>query len=99
MKQVSRFSASSLKSLVGVDGELKSLNDLWKFAGSPKNQDPKQWIRLPETIKYLESESNAQKVEKSHLLRVKRGRNGGTYASNRIFWSTHVILIKTLQSS
>jgi hypothetical protein len=84
MKQVSRFSASSLKSLVGVDGELKSLNDLWKFAGSPKNQDPKQWIRLPETIKYLESESNAQKVEKSHLLRVKRGRNGGTYASNRI---------------
>lgn len=28
MKQVSRFSASSLKSLVGVDGELKSLNVL-----------------------------------------------------------------------
>lgn len=40
MADVSKFSASTLKNLVGVDGELKSLNDLWKLIGSPKNQDP-----------------------------------------------------------
>jgi hypothetical protein len=84
MNQVSRFSASSLKSLVGVDGELKSLNDLWKLAGSPKNRDPKFWLRINETIRYIDAECKREKVIPTHLLRVKRGRKGGTYASNRI---------------
>lgn len=84
MNAVSRFSAITLKKLVGVDGELKSLNDLWRYAGSPKNQDPSQWLRLPETLRYLESECKVQKVGKSHILKSKRGRNGGTYASSRI---------------
>lgn len=84
MNVVSRFSAITLKKLVGVDGELKSLNDLWRYAGSPKNQDPSQWLRLPETLRYLESECKIQKVGKSHILKSKRGRNGGTYASSRI---------------
>lgn len=55
MAEISKFSASTLKNLVGVDGELKSLNDLWKLVGSPKNQDPSQWLRLPDTISYLDS--------------------------------------------
>lgn len=84
MNQVSRFSASSLKSLVGVECELKSLNDLWKLAGSPKNRDPKFWLRINETIRYIDSECKREKVSENHLLRVKRGRKGGTYASNRI---------------
>ena len=84
MNVVSRFSAITLKKLVGVDGELMSLNDLWRYAGSPKNQDPSQWLRLPETLRYLESECKIQKVGKSHILKSKRGRNGGTYASSRI---------------
>ena len=80
MAEISKFSASTLKNLVGVDGELKSLNDLWKLVGSPKNQDPSQWLRLPDTISYLDSECKAQNVGKSHILKSKRGRNGGTYA-------------------
>lgn len=84
MDEITKVSASTLKNLVGVDGELKSLNDLWKLAGTPKNQDPSQWLRLPETLRYLESECKIQKVGKSHILKSKRGRNGGTYASNRI---------------
>ena len=84
MADVSKFSASTLKNLVGVDGELKSLNDLWKLVGSPKNQDPSQWLKLPDTISYLDSECKVQNVGKSHILKSKRGRNGGPYASNRI---------------
>lgn len=84
MKQVSRFSASSLKSLVGIDGELKSLNDLWKFAGSPKNRDPRTWSSQVETIKYIESECKISNVTKNHIWKTKRGNKGGTYASNRI---------------
>ena len=84
MDEITKVSATTLKNLVGVDGELKSLNDLWKLAGTPKNQDPSQWLRLPETLRYLESECKIQKVGKSHILKSKRGRNGGTYASSRI---------------
>lgn len=84
MKQVSRFSASSLKSLVGVDGELKSLNDLWKFAGSPKNRDPYFWCRQVETQRFIESECKLLKTDRKSVLKTKRGKFGGTYASNRI---------------
>ena len=61
MNEVSRFSASSLKKLVGVDGELKSLNDLWKFAGSPKSKEPKRWVLLPDPKEYIASERKAEK--------------------------------------
>lgn len=84
MKQVSRFSASSLKSLVGVDGESKSLNDLWKFAGSPKNRDPYFWCRQVETQRFIESECKLLKTDRKSVLKTKRGKFGGTYASNRI---------------
>ncbi len=84
MNVVSRFSAITLKKLVGVDGELKSLNDLWRYAGSPKNRDPKFWLRINDTIRYIDAECKREKVSVNHLLRIKRGRNGGTYASNRI---------------
>lgn len=84
MSEVSKFSAETLKNLVRVDGELKSLNDLWVIAGSPKNREPKFWARLPETLRYIESEIKLSKVEKSHLWKVKRGNGGGTFASNRI---------------
>ena len=81
MNEVSRFSASSLKKLVGVDGELKSLNDLWKFAGSPKSKEPKRWVLLPDPKEYIASERKAEKDGKSVLL---SGRSGGIYGSNRI---------------
>ena len=83
MNEVSRFSASSLKKLVGVDGELKSLNDLWKFAGSPKSKEPKRWVLLPDPKEYIASERKAEKDGKSVLL-SKKGRSGGIYGSNRI---------------
>lgn len=83
MAEVSKFSASTLKSLVGVDGELKSLNDLWKFAGSPKSKEPKRWVLLPDPKAYIASEMKTEKDGKSVLL-SKKGRNGGIYGSNRI---------------
>ena len=84
MKEVLKFSASTLKKLVGVDGELKSLNDLWKYAGSPKNRDPRTWGSQVETLRYLESECKTLNVTKNHIWKTKRGNRGGTYASSRI---------------
>ena len=84
MEEIIKFNAITLKA-IGRDGEMYSLNDLWKMLGSPKSMEPKFWKRLPDTERYLDSESNAQKVRKSHLLRIKKGRGGGTYATQRVF--------------
>lgn len=84
MEKIIKFNAITLKA-IGRDGEMYSLNDLWKMLGSPKSMEPKFWKRLPDTERYLDSESNAQKVRKSHLLRIKKGRGGGTYATQRVF--------------
>lgn len=67
MEEIIKFNAITLKA-IGRDGEMYSLNDLWKMLGSPKSMEPKFWKRLPDTERYLDSESNAQKVRKSHLL-------------------------------
>ena len=84
MEEIIKFNAITLKA-IGRDGEMYSMNDLWKMLGSPKSMEPKFWKRLPDTERYLDSESNAQKVRKSHLLRIKKGRGGGTYATQRVF--------------
>ncbi len=63
---------------------MKSLNDLWKFAGSPKNRDPYFWCRQVETQRFIESECKLLKTDRKSVLKTKRGKFGGTYASNRI---------------
>lgn len=84
MEEIIKFNAITMKA-IGKDGDMYSLNDLWKMLGSPKSMEPKFWKRLPDTERYLDSESNTQKVRKSHLLRIKKGRGGGTYATQRVF--------------
>lgn len=84
MSDIVKFDSTVLKT-VSKDGEMLSLNDLFKFTGSPKNMDPSQWQRLPETVRYLESECKTLNVGKSHILKSKRGKGGGTYAIRRVF--------------
>lgn len=84
MEEIIKFNSTTLKA-IQKDGEMYSLNDLWRMMGSPKSMEPKFWGRLPDTVRYLESECNAEKVRKSHLLKVKKGRGGGTYATQRVF--------------
>lgn len=71
---------SLLIASIHVDGSMVNLTDLWKAAGSPKNKELKDWLRLPGTIDFIESTVKKLKVEKSHLLIIKRGRSGGTWA-------------------
>lgn len=59
-----------------ADGKMVSLNRIYEISGSPKNQDPRQWSRLSATKTLIES----MNVEKSHILKTKRGEGGGTWA-------------------
>lgn len=66
---------------VRTDGDLVNLNDIYVLAGSPKNQDPRQWGRLPETIKLIDSIEEKLNVGKSHIYKSSRGRySTGTWA-------------------
>ena len=66
---------------VRTDGDLVNLNDIYALAGSPKNQDPRQWGRLPETIKLIDSIEEKLNVGKSHIYKSSRGRySTGTWA-------------------
>lgn len=62
-----------------ADGKMVSLKAVYEMAGSPANQSPPQWQRLASTIKLIESMSK-ENMGKSHVLKTKAGRNGGTWA-------------------
>lgn len=59
-----------------AEGNTVRLNSVYEIAGSPNNQDPRQWSRLPATKKLMKSIN----VEKSHILKTQRGVGGGTWA-------------------
>lgn len=48
-------------------------------AAAKFGRKPIDWIRLPDTERYLAALARQLKVEKSHLLKVKLGRGGATW--------------------
>ena len=66
MEEIIKFNAITLKA-IGRDGEMYSLNDLWKMLGSPSGRDPRHWSSLVETVRYLESECKSSNVGKSDI--------------------------------
>lgn len=84
MEEIIKFNSTTLKA-IQKDGEMYSLNDLWRMLGSPKSMEPRFWQRLPETERYFESETKSLNVRKSHIIKSKRGKGGGTYATQRVF--------------
>lgn len=64
------------------------LNDIWRAAGSPLNQRPFDWRRLPQTQGLLNvlSRDNAGKSRNTNTspIHTMRGRFGGTFADPRL---------------
>lgn len=56
-----------------------NLTDLWKAAGSPRNQKPAQWRRLPLTGNFVEFRQGKQVC--NGQVETRRGQGGGTYAT------------------
>lgn len=67
---------------VHIDNEqdLINLTEIFNAAGSPANQGPAQWKRLPSTEALLIAAQQKLNVELSHILITKRGGRGGTWA-------------------
>jgi hypothetical protein len=81
MTNISAFALNGIS--VQLDQEFISLNKLWEMAGSPENQNPYEWSRLPQTNKLISqmlTEQGFQNAEKSRIIKSKRGKGGGTAA-------------------
>ena len=65
------------------DGML-SLTDLWKASGKTDKCKPAEWIRGDVASQLIESLLDILKVEKSHLLKVQKGRGGNTFANKQL---------------
>lgn len=59
--------------------ESVSLTDLFKAAGSPPNKDPGQWLRLPDTLDFLDFQTKTLNMGKSHIIQASKGRRGSTW--------------------
>jgi len=65
---------------IAEKGERLNLTDMWRAAGSPEGHRPVDWLRLPQTERRIRHLEVTEKVGKSHLIQVSRGRNGATMA-------------------
>jgi hypothetical protein len=62
------------------DDSLFALNTLYEMAGRPENKEPAQWKRLPQTEKLVAQIAKELNMDKSHILKSKRGKGGGSFA-------------------
>ena len=59
-------------------GEMLSLTDLWRAAGSDPARKPSEWLRSADAQRFIEF--LGETVGISHLLQTATGRGGATYA-------------------
>ena len=50
--------------------DLISLTDLWKASGGPAARDPRHWLILPETKRFLAFQCRKLGVRKSDIVRT-----------------------------
>lgn len=61
-------------------GEMLSLTDMWKAAGADPSQQPAEWLRSAEAVRFIEFIAENLNLGISQVLQTKPGRNGGTWA-------------------
>lgn len=76
--------SNSKEQLLKSHGEMISLTDLWKEIGSPKNKEIKRWLESEPVNRFIKTVSALLKVGISDVIKIKRGRNGGTWGHKQI---------------
>lgn len=71
-------------SRINFDAEMISLTDLWREAGSDENKRPVIWQRQDSTRQLIEALAVMVKGDLKSLLKIKKGKYGGTYAHKSI---------------
>ncbi|MFZ1006250.1 MAG: KilA-N domain-containing protein [Candidatus Sulfotelmatobacter sp.] len=80
--------------------ELVSLTDIHKAAGCPASKAPRQWLKHPDTLAFLQSCATNTDVEDCYLVQTQRGAprsGGGTWAPWEIGLKYAAFLNKPLE--
>ena len=84
MNEIKRYTENALSN-IHSEGEMISLTDLWKEAGSPENKRPVIWQRHDSTKQLIEALCSMVQSDSKALWKTKRGGNSaGTYAHKSI---------------
>jgi len=71
-------------SRIHFEGEMVNLTDLWKEAGSVETKAPKHWLSQEQTKGFISALVKILKVTENYLIKIKRGKAGGTWAHKQI---------------
>jgi hypothetical protein len=81
--EIKKYDANVLDT-IGKDGDLLSLTDLWKIAGSPKSKNPNDWLRQDIASELVNTVSGILNTVSNRIIKTKRGKLGGSYAHRQI---------------
>lgn len=80
-KEIAFFNGVQVKT--DNEGRL-SLTDLWRSAGSKREQAPNFWVNQDSTKQLIEVSAGFLNATQDCIINSKRGKNGGTYAHKQI---------------
>lgn len=83
MKELILFSEGN-KINIRTEGEMSSLTDLWKGAGSPKSMAPNDWVRLDSTQQLIDTAIGMLNTVSDRIIKTKKGKGGGTWGHKQI---------------
>ncbi len=61
-------------------GDLLSLTDMWRAAGSDPGKRPADWTRLPATIEFVSYICDVMGKSHDDVIQTLRGNEAGTWA-------------------
>ena len=82
-----------------ADGNLMSLNEIYVAAGSPAFHEPFEWMRSEYSKKFIKNIELELNLDKSRIIKVTRGKGGGTWAHWKIATKYACYLSPALESA
>lgn len=83
MKELVLFNEGN-KFELRTDGNMSSLTDLWKAAGSDKQKTPAKWQESEPVQRFIKAASRMLNIGDSDIIKTKKGKGGGTWAHSQI---------------
>jgi len=102
MKSVTKFEVNynGTKFLMDVaDGNLMSLNEIYAAAGSPSFREPSRWIANEDVVRFIDELCNTHNTDRKGIIKVTRGKGGGTWAHWKIAAKYAAYLEPALESA
>lgn len=63
-----------------ASGEMMSLNEIYEAAGSIPFREPSRWINNEDVVSFIAELCNSYNTDRKGIIKVTRGKGGGTWA-------------------